>query len=210
MNVMTGEGTVPAPACSPSEFLAYEEECRTALKPLLTGLLDMAESAGWNRRTVTSTLILSAHVARHRECLRRAEPDARISRLGRIRAGRRVVLADRPVARHAAVATLSIEAQVMTNTRFEQPVTILVGMGFPVTIENAMEACSLLQDWPAPGRNGAHAVALNACKAGIAGEVDPEIVRATLVAFARRNDILVPNTLVAKTISRTASTDRTA
>lgn len=98
----------------------------------------------------------------------------------------------------------------MRNMRFEQPVTVLVGMGFPVTIENVMEAYSLLQDWPATGSNGAHAVALNACKAGIAGEVDPEIVRATLVAFARRNDILVPNSLVAKTTSRTESAGRTA
>ncbi|UCI08145.1 hypothetical protein [Mesorhizobium sp. B1-1-8] len=65
MNVMTGEGTVPAPTCSASEFLAYEEECRKVLKPLLTGLLDVAESAGWNRRTVASTLMfLSAqHVS---------------------------------------------------------------------------------------------------------------------------------------------------
>lgn len=39
------------------------------------------------------------------------------------------------------------------------------------------------------------AVALNACKAGIAGEIDPETVRATLVTFARRNDILVPDML---------------
>jgi hypothetical protein len=78
----------------------------------------------------------------------------------------------------------------MPHIRFEEPVTVLVGMGLPVRIETVMEAYALLQDWPAAGRNGTHAVALNACKAGLAGEIDAETVHATFVAFARRNDIL--------------------
>lgn len=81
----------------------------------------------------------------------------------------------------------------MHHIPFEEPVTILVGMGFPARIETVMEAYALLQDWPTANRSRAYAIALNACKAGIAGEVDPETVRATLVAFARRNDILVPD-----------------
>ncbi|OQM73814.1 DUF982 domain-containing protein [Manganibacter manganicus] len=80
----------------------------------------------------------------------------------------------------------------MLHVRFEEPVTVLVGMGLPVRIETVMEAYALLQDWPAASRNGAHAVALNACKAGLAGEIDAETVRATFAAFARRSDILVP------------------
>jgi hypothetical protein len=60
MNAMTDTGSIPAPTHSPSEFLAYETECRSALKPLLTGLLDMAVSAGWNRRTAASTLMFLA------------------------------------------------------------------------------------------------------------------------------------------------------
>jgi hypothetical protein len=56
----TNTGTVPAPKHQASEFLAYEAECKAALAPLLTGLLDLAESAGWNRRTVASTLMLLA------------------------------------------------------------------------------------------------------------------------------------------------------
>jgi hypothetical protein len=39
---MTDIGSVATPTHSPSEFLAYETECRSALKPLLTGLLDRA------------------------------------------------------------------------------------------------------------------------------------------------------------------------
>lgn len=81
----------------------------------------------------------------------------------------------------------------MDRARFEEPVTLLVGMGFPARVESAMEAYALLQNWPAANRNHTHAVALNACRAGIAGEVDPETVRAALEAFARRNDILVPD-----------------
>lgn len=81
----------------------------------------------------------------------------------------------------------------MPHIRFEEPVTVLVGMGLPVRIETVMEAYALLQDWPAASRNGARAVALNACKTGLAGEIDAETVRATFVAFARRHDILVPD-----------------
>lgn len=60
MNKMNDIGYVATPTHSPSEFLAYETECRSALKPLLTGLLDMAVSAGWNRRTAASTLMFLA------------------------------------------------------------------------------------------------------------------------------------------------------
>jgi hypothetical protein len=38
----------------------HESECRSVLQPLMTGLLDMAESAGWNRRTVAATLMFLA------------------------------------------------------------------------------------------------------------------------------------------------------
>jgi len=60
MNMMTNVGTVPSPTHSAKEFLAHDAECRTALKPLLDGLIDMAESAGWSRRTAASTLMFLA------------------------------------------------------------------------------------------------------------------------------------------------------
>ncbi|CDX24495.1 conserved hypothetical protein [Mesorhizobium sp. ORS 3324] len=81
----------------------------------------------------------------------------------------------------------------MAHDHFEEPVTILVGLGLPMRLETVTEAHALLQDWPAANRSSAHEIALNACKAGIAGEIDAETVRATLVAFARRHDILVPD-----------------
>ncbi|RUX21685.1 hypothetical protein EOA23_25515 [Mesorhizobium sp. M2A.F.Ca.ET.042.01.1.1] len=60
MDMMSADGSIPAPTHSASEFLAYEAECRSVLKPLLAGLLDAAEAAGWNRRTVASTLMFLA------------------------------------------------------------------------------------------------------------------------------------------------------
>lgn len=81
----------------------------------------------------------------------------------------------------------------MNHTRFEEPVTVLVGMGLPARIASVTEAYALLQDWPVAGRNGVHAVALNACRAALAGEIDAETARATFVAFAKRNEMLVPD-----------------
>lgn len=53
-------GSVSGPKHSATEFLAYEADCRAALSPLLTRLLDIAELAGWDRRTVASTLMFLA------------------------------------------------------------------------------------------------------------------------------------------------------
>jgi hypothetical protein len=60
MDMMMKGETVPAPTHPATEFLAHEAECRSVLKPLLAGLLDAAESAGWNRRTAASTLMFLA------------------------------------------------------------------------------------------------------------------------------------------------------
>jgi hypothetical protein len=54
-----------------------------------------------------------------------------------------------------------------------------------------MDAYVLLNDWPPSQRNATHEVALNACKAALNGDVDVETARATFVAFARKNDLLV-------------------
>lgn len=75
--------------------------------------------------------------------------------------------------------------------RFDKPVTLLIGLGFPARIESVPEAYALLQDWPHAGRNASFAVAFNVCKAGIAGEVEPDIVAAALAEFGRRNDVLI-------------------
>jgi len=81
----------------------------------------------------------------------------------------------------------------MKPDMFKEPVFILVGLGFPIQVRSVTEAYRHLVEWRSPSRGAAHSIALNACKAGIEGQVDPETVRAALVAFARRNDILVPD-----------------
>jgi hypothetical protein len=60
MDETTGLESVPAPTHPSSEFIAYEAECREAMQPLVTHLLEIAEAAGWNRRTVASTLMFLA------------------------------------------------------------------------------------------------------------------------------------------------------
>jgi hypothetical protein len=80
----------------------------------------------------------------------------------------------------------------MEHNLFQQPVRILVGLGFPAEIRTVKEAYALLSDWPSSRRNSAHTTALNACRAALANEIDAETARATLVAFAKRQDLLAP------------------
>ena len=79
----------------------------------------------------------------------------------------------------------------MMRQSFDRPVTVLVGLGMPVDVGTVMEAYTLLNDWPPSQRNPTHAIALNACKAALMDLVDAETARATFVAFARKNDLLV-------------------
>lgn len=83
---------------------------------------------------------------------------------------------------------------VMDRSSFEKPVTILTGLGSPTKIESAAEAYALLADWPSASRTAAHDIAARACRAAMDGEIDAETARATFVAFARRNDLLAPQT----------------
>ena len=58
----------------------------------------------------------------------------------------------------------------MNDRRFSQPVTVLVGLGFPHEVKSVFEAYRLLSDWPG-GNNPAQSATLNACRAELAGEV---------------------------------------
>lgn len=60
MKPTNGVVSVPSPNHAASAFMAYETECRSVLEPLLVGLLDMAEAAGWNRRAAASALMFIA------------------------------------------------------------------------------------------------------------------------------------------------------
>jgi len=76
---------------------------------------------------------------------------------------------------------------------FGRSVPIFVGMGYLVNVGSASHAHALLSDWPIERRGAAHATALQACRAAMAGELDVETARRLFEAFARAKDILAPD-----------------
>lgn len=90
----------------------------------------------------------------------------------------------------------------MTTKRFDQPVAIFVGLGFPHDVDNVWEAYGLLVEWN--GKRGpTHVMALNACRGALSNEADVEAARIAFVAFARSRGILAPDAL-AKAAARAA------
>jgi hypothetical protein len=70
--------------------------------------------------------------------------------------------------------------------RFSEPFYLTVGIGIPVEVTSVEQAYALLNDWPMWRRDRSHGVALNVCRAAIAGEIDIDTAQASLAAFARR------------------------
>ena len=85
----------------------------------------------------------------------------------------------------------------MSTNAFKPPVSIFVGLGFPYQVESVGDAHQILSDWPTASRGFDHAVALDACRSALAGDVDAETARAAFERFARRRGILAPEALVA-------------
>lgn len=83
----------------------------------------------------------------------------------------------------------------MNTNRFTQPVSIFIGLGFPREVETPSEAFQVLNEWEGV-RSSAHAIALNACRAACAGEVEVAAARDVFEAFARSRGILAPDALV--------------
>ena len=81
----------------------------------------------------------------------------------------------------------------MNSTLFEEPVTVLVGLGFPRKIGSAIEAYQLLSDMRLMTSKAAHKMTMQACRAAIDGKIDPQIARAAFVAFASRIGMLLAN-----------------
>ncbi len=85
----------------------------------------------------------------------------------------------------------------MKPDMFRQPVSILVGLGFPAAICSVMDAYRHLSEWPASLRDTAHSVALKACSAALRGEIEAETARGLFAAFAEKHDLLAPETVIA-------------
>jgi hypothetical protein len=82
----------------------------------------------------------------------------------------------------------------MKPDMFRQPVTILVGLGFPAEVRSATDAYRHLCEWPVRLRDNAHAVASKACGAALRGEIEAETARGLFAAFAAQHDLLAPAT----------------
>lgn len=84
----------------------------------------------------------------------------------------------------------------MKPDMFKEPVSVLVGLGFPAEVRSAMDAYRYLVECPASLRDNAHSVALKACGAALLGEIEAETARGLFAAFAERHDLLAPETNV--------------
>jgi hypothetical protein len=82
----------------------------------------------------------------------------------------------------------------MKTDMFRQPVSILVGLGFPAEVRSVMDAYRHLVEWPASNRDTVHSVALKACSAALRGEIEAETARGLFAAFAEKHDLLAPET----------------
>jgi hypothetical protein len=81
--------------------------------------------------------------------------------------------------------------------RFDRPVSIFVGLGFPRDVETVLEAYQVLTEWPAASRGAAHERALVRCRAALADGGDVQGVRTAFETFARERGILAPDALTA-------------
>ncbi|MGV1768479.1 DUF982 domain-containing protein [Rhizobium rhizogenes] len=82
----------------------------------------------------------------------------------------------------------------MKPDMFRQPVSILVGLGFPAEVRSVMDAYRHLVEWPVSLRDTAHSIALKACRAALRGEIEAETARGLFNAFAEKHDLLAPDT----------------
>lgn len=81
----------------------------------------------------------------------------------------------------------------MNMGRFEVPVTLLVGLGYPLMISTALSALKFLEEQPGVCRQKATAIA--ACRAVIEGRTVPSTARFALVAYAMKKDIILDETV---------------
>lgn len=81
----------------------------------------------------------------------------------------------------------------MKPDMFKEPVSILVGLGFPTEVRSVTDAYRHLVEWPESSRDTAHSIALNACSAALRGEIDAETARGLFAAYAEKHDLLAPD-----------------
>jgi hypothetical protein len=81
------------------------------------------------------------------------------------------------------------------DTRFDRPVSIFVGLGFPHDVETVGQAHQLLCEWSIASRGPHHMPALETCKAALAGRAPASSAREALETFARGRGVLASDAL---------------
>lgn len=84
----------------------------------------------------------------------------------------------------------------MKIRKFDRPIAIFVGLGFPREIETVFEAFQMLNEWSG-GRGEAYQAALQSCRDALTGSGDVAHAQEMFEAFARDRDILAPDALAA-------------
>jgi hypothetical protein len=79
----------------------------------------------------------------------------------------------------------------MGSKSFSVPVCVVKGVGMPAMVWTVAEAYDFLNDWPASRRNGAHTLAVNACRAALSGDIEVDLAEEAFRGFARRHQILM-------------------
>lgn len=83
----------------------------------------------------------------------------------------------------------------MLDTAFSNPVTLLVGMGFPRKIRSLMDAIRYLDDQPSILRDEAFQVTYAACRGVLGQENTLQEAHDLFCALARRRGVLVEELL---------------
>jgi len=78
---------------------------------------------------------------------------------------------------------------------FSEPVSIFVGLGFPREVGDALEAYTILNEWPQSSRDAGHLQALHTCAAVLGGHGTATEARRALETFASEHGILAPEAL---------------
>jgi hypothetical protein len=98
----------------------------------------------------------------------------------------------------------------LDGTRFDRPVSIFVGLGFPHDVETVQQAHQLLTEWSVASRGPHHAPALEYCEAALAGGVPAASVREAFETFARDRGVLASDALAAGALNVAKSGGRMA
>ncbi len=83
----------------------------------------------------------------------------------------------------------------MNDARFDNSVSIFVGLGFPREVETVMQAHQVLTEWPFSNRGPAYTPAFKACQAALSDCAVVGTVRDAFEAFARDRGVLAPGAL---------------